>query len=215
MRSAGPAMPRGRPAGRPASSGGASSRRSASTTSWYSRGALIDEDRQHGHTILPGVAFSSRLRRSRRSPRSWMCAVSLTRWSCWKKSPGAGPASASPRHAAAATSRTTALARTLMPGRVSADRRERQPLKEAPPSTETARMPHGELRVVLEWLGLVEPDRSRREPIARAEVGAMAGVPAPRDCRGSRGARGQRPPRLVRLKRSPIRSPDPTAASRT
>ena len=27
-------------------------------------------------------------------------------------------------------------------------------------------MPHGELRVVLEWLGLVEPDRSRREPIA-------------------------------------------------
>jgi hypothetical protein len=27
------------------------------------------------------------------------------------------------------------------------------------------RMPHHELRVVLEWLGLVEPDRSRREPI--------------------------------------------------
>jgi hypothetical protein len=27
-------------------------------------------------------------------------------------------------------------------------------------------MPHRELRVVLEWLGLVEPDRSRREPIA-------------------------------------------------
>jgi hypothetical protein len=27
-------------------------------------------------------------------------------------------------------------------------------------------MPQGELRVVLEWLGLVEPDRSRREPIA-------------------------------------------------
>ena len=27
-------------------------------------------------------------------------------------------------------------------------------------------MPHDELRVVLEWLGLVEPDRSRREPIA-------------------------------------------------
>jgi hypothetical protein len=27
-------------------------------------------------------------------------------------------------------------------------------------------MPHGELRVVLEWLGLVEPDRSRREPVA-------------------------------------------------
>jgi hypothetical protein len=27
-------------------------------------------------------------------------------------------------------------------------------------------MPQRELRVVLEWLGLVEPDRSRREPIA-------------------------------------------------
>jgi hypothetical protein len=27
-------------------------------------------------------------------------------------------------------------------------------------------MPHRELRVVLEWLGLIEPDRSRREPIA-------------------------------------------------
>jgi hypothetical protein len=27
-------------------------------------------------------------------------------------------------------------------------------------------MPHHELRVVLEWLGLIEPDRSRREPIA-------------------------------------------------
>jgi hypothetical protein len=27
-------------------------------------------------------------------------------------------------------------------------------------------MRHRELRVVLEWLGLVEPDRSRREPIA-------------------------------------------------
>jgi hypothetical protein len=27
-------------------------------------------------------------------------------------------------------------------------------------------MPHRELRVVLEWLGLVEPDRSRREPMA-------------------------------------------------
>jgi hypothetical protein len=27
-------------------------------------------------------------------------------------------------------------------------------------------MPHRELRVVLEWLGLVEPDRSRREPVA-------------------------------------------------
>lgn len=27
-------------------------------------------------------------------------------------------------------------------------------------------MANGELRAVLEWLGLVEPDRSRREPIA-------------------------------------------------
>jgi hypothetical protein len=27
-------------------------------------------------------------------------------------------------------------------------------------------MPHRELRVVLEWLGLIEPDLSRREPIA-------------------------------------------------
>jgi hypothetical protein len=27
-------------------------------------------------------------------------------------------------------------------------------------------MPHREIRVVLEWLGFVEPDRSRREPIA-------------------------------------------------
>jgi hypothetical protein len=27
-------------------------------------------------------------------------------------------------------------------------------------------MPHRELRVVLEWLGLIEPDRSRREPVA-------------------------------------------------
>ncbi len=49
---------------------------------------------------------------------------------------------------------------------MSAGHRERQPLKEAPPPTETGRMPHGELRVVLEWLGLVEPDRSRHEPIA-------------------------------------------------
>jgi len=49
---------------------------------------------------------------------------------------------------------------------VSAGHRKRQPLKEVPPSTETGRMPHRELRVVLEWLGLVEPDRSRREPIA-------------------------------------------------
>jgi hypothetical protein len=27
-------------------------------------------------------------------------------------------------------------------------------------------MPHRELRVVLEWLGLIEPDRGRREPAA-------------------------------------------------
>jgi hypothetical protein len=27
-------------------------------------------------------------------------------------------------------------------------------------------MAHGELRAVLEWLGLLEPDSSRREPIA-------------------------------------------------
>jgi hypothetical protein len=27
-------------------------------------------------------------------------------------------------------------------------------------------MPHRELRVVLEWLGLIEPERSRREPVA-------------------------------------------------
>jgi hypothetical protein len=27
-------------------------------------------------------------------------------------------------------------------------------------------MPHRELRVVLEWLGLIEPDRSSREPVA-------------------------------------------------
>jgi hypothetical protein len=31
---------------------------------------------------------------------------------------------------------------------------------------ETRGMAHGELRAVLEWLGVVEPDRSRREPIA-------------------------------------------------
>jgi hypothetical protein len=27
-------------------------------------------------------------------------------------------------------------------------------------------VPHRDFRVVLEWLGFVEPDRSRREPIA-------------------------------------------------
>jgi hypothetical protein len=27
-------------------------------------------------------------------------------------------------------------------------------------------MPHRDVRLVLEWLGLIEPDRSRREPIA-------------------------------------------------
>jgi hypothetical protein len=49
---------------------------------------------------------------------------------------------------------------------VSADPRERQPLKDPWGPVETRRMPHGELRAVLEWLGLVEPDRSRREPVA-------------------------------------------------
>ena len=53
-----------------------------------------------------------------------------------------------------------------MPRSVSADRPERQPLKDEHPPTETRLMPHGDLRVVLEWLGLVEPDRSRREPVA-------------------------------------------------
>ena len=53
-----------------------------------------------------------------------------------------------------------------MPRSVSAERRERQPLKDARTSVETGRMPDRELRVVLEWLGLVEPDRSRREPVA-------------------------------------------------
>ncbi len=53
-----------------------------------------------------------------------------------------------------------------MPGSVSADPRERQPLKDTRRRAETRRMPHGEFRVVLEWLGLVEPDRSRREPVA-------------------------------------------------
>jgi hypothetical protein len=43
---------------------------------------------------------------------------------------------------------------------------ERQPLKEDPCSSETGGVPHRDLRVVLEWLGFVEPDRSRREPIA-------------------------------------------------
>jgi hypothetical protein len=53
-----------------------------------------------------------------------------------------------------------------MPRSVSADRPERQPLKDTHHPTETGSMPHGDLRVVLEWLGLVEPDRSRREPVA-------------------------------------------------
>jgi hypothetical protein len=53
-----------------------------------------------------------------------------------------------------------------MPGRVSVTWRGRQPLKEDGPAPETRHMPQRELRVVLEWLGLVEPDRSRREPVA-------------------------------------------------
>jgi hypothetical protein len=49
---------------------------------------------------------------------------------------------------------------------VSAIHRKRQPLKEDRSSSETGGVPHRDLRVVLEWLGFVEPDRSRREPIA-------------------------------------------------
>jgi hypothetical protein len=53
-----------------------------------------------------------------------------------------------------------------MPRSVSAIPLERQPLKEGRCSSETGGVPHRDLRVVLEWLGFVEPDRSRREPIA-------------------------------------------------
>jgi hypothetical protein len=53
-----------------------------------------------------------------------------------------------------------------MPGSVPAARQERQPLKDGLPPPETRHMPQRELRVVLEWLGLIEPDRSRREPVA-------------------------------------------------
>jgi hypothetical protein len=53
-----------------------------------------------------------------------------------------------------------------MPRSVSAIPLERQPLKEGGCSSETGGVPHRDLRVVLEWLGFVEPDRSRREPIA-------------------------------------------------
>ncbi len=49
---------------------------------------------------------------------------------------------------------------------VSAIHRKRQPLKEGRSSSETGGVPHRDIRVVLEWLGFVEPDRSRREPIA-------------------------------------------------
>jgi hypothetical protein len=49
---------------------------------------------------------------------------------------------------------------------VSAIHRERQPLKERRSSSETGGVAQRDLRVVLEWLGFVEPDRSRREPIA-------------------------------------------------
>lgn len=44
--------------------------------------------------------------------------------------------------------------------------RWRQPLKAEHASPETGDVPHRDLRVVLEWLRIVEPDRSRREPIA-------------------------------------------------
>jgi hypothetical protein len=53
-----------------------------------------------------------------------------------------------------------------MTGSVTAIHRKRQPLKEGRSSSETGGVPHRDLRVVLEWLGFVEPDRSRREPIA-------------------------------------------------
>jgi hypothetical protein len=33
-------------------------------------------------------------------------------------------------------------------------------------SPETRHMPQRDLRVVLEWLGLMEPERPRREPVA-------------------------------------------------
>ena len=39
-------------------------------------------------------------------------------------------------------------------------------LKGTASSPETRRMPHRELRVVLEWLGVVEPERPRRQPVA-------------------------------------------------
>jgi hypothetical protein len=53
-----------------------------------------------------------------------------------------------------------------MTRRVPAIHRERQPLKEGRSSSETGGVAQRDLRVVLEWLGFVEPDRSRREPIA-------------------------------------------------
>jgi len=53
-----------------------------------------------------------------------------------------------------------------MTSSVPAIRRKRQPLKEGRSSSETGGVPHRDLRVVLEWLGFVEPDRARREPIA-------------------------------------------------
>jgi len=53
-----------------------------------------------------------------------------------------------------------------MTSSVPAIRRKRQPLKEGRSSPETGGVPHRDLRVVLEWLGFVEPDRARREPIA-------------------------------------------------
>jgi hypothetical protein len=53
-----------------------------------------------------------------------------------------------------------------MTGSVPAIHRKRQPLKEGRSSSETGGVPHRDLRVVLEWLGFVEPDRARREPIA-------------------------------------------------
>ena len=69
-------------------------------------------------------------------------------------------------------------------------------------------------RVVLEWLGLVEPDRSRREPMALPRwapwlvslllvIAAAVGALAVSALLGSG------------LKRSPIRSSDRDCASRT
>jgi hypothetical protein len=66
-----------------------------------------------------------------------------------------------PRHRRTAADRPLGLGRPGSFGRFGG-----RELKPPCPGPETPRMPHRELRVVLEWLGLVEPDRSRREPVA-------------------------------------------------